>query len=124
MGTEISRLQPPTSFVVSLVVTGRPPNLPSASSVIAAEQQGKSEKPAVRFWLYPPTDAGVKEISPEMSSFRRRRRRDFMRFRKGAANIGSGRLHELNRSFNDATHYLIAWTFINHRHTLLAGYSS
>ncbi|KAL5496114.1 hypothetical protein ACEPAH_3031 [Sanghuangporus vaninii] len=97
-GTEISRLQPPASFVVSLVETGRPPNLPPASSMIAAEQLGKSEKPAVTLAL---------------SSYKRR-----------AKSIGRGRFHELSRSFNDATHYLIAWTFINHRHKLPGGYSS
>ncbi|OCB90912.1 hypothetical protein A7U60_g1822 [Sanghuangporus baumii] len=130
-GTEISRLQSPASFVVSLVETGHPPNLPPAPSMIAAEQQGKSEKPAVRLWIYPPTNAGVKrnisrdvtfsqETTGKLHAIAKRHGYTITQLYK----YRTWGFHELSRSFNDATHYLIAWTIINHRHKLPGEYSS
>ena len=43
-GTETSRLQPPASFVVSLVETGSPPDIPSSPAANGTKQQEKLEE--------------------------------------------------------------------------------
>ena len=160
-GTETSRLQPPASFVVSLVETGSPPDIPSSPAVNGTEQQEKlGEKVAPvspvspfesctddvtqKLWLYPPTNAGgkdnifkdvtfSKETSEKLHAVAKKHGYTMTQLFtalfilahteaefRAAGKQGSARYQELSQSFHDATHYIVAWTFINHVSALSA----